>query len=327
VASGEPSTPSPSTARIRVGIALAGGPTRAQLDAFCWALASATGFEVAAVGLWYYRRLLAAMDVGDVDVAWLPPILAAQAVSNGFATPLALPVRGGVAAYSTALFARQDGPIQSLGDLTGVRAAWVDRQSASGYLLIRAHLRTLGVDLDRAFRSEVFSGSHDAVTRAVIDGDADVGASFFHVGAGGAPTRAERPATDPGLGAMLRSPTGAPPARPSAPGAKAALRPEPSSPETLRAGWGDARVRILAHAGPIPSDVIAANSRLDAAIMERVQRALTEARQRSLREASWALLGAEGFVAPSPGHLDPLLKLLPGLDPHALAPPPIWPRG
>ena len=123
---------------MRVGVALTNGSTREHVDAFCRALGGATGLDVAGVGLWYYHRLLEAMETGDVDVAWLPPILAAQAASDGRAIPLAVPVRGGVSSYSTALFAQEGSLFRSPQELTGARAAWVDRQSVSGYLLIRA---------------------------------------------------------------------------------------------------------------------------------------------------------------------------------------------
>jgi hypothetical protein len=152
-----------ASAPVRVGVALTSGLSRGQLDEFCAALAAATGLEVEAVGVWYYHRLLEAMDVGHVDVAWLPPILAANAMIRGLAVPFALPVRGGVTSYSTALFVREDSPLRELSDLAGVSAAWVDRQSASGYLLIRAHLRMLGVDLERVIAADRFMGSHEEV--------------------------------------------------------------------------------------------------------------------------------------------------------------------
>lgn len=162
-------------------MALTGGLSRAQLDEICAGLAAEIRLPVTGVGVWYYHRLVEAMDIGHVDVAWLPPIPAAQAMSTGLAVPIALPVRSGVTSYSTALFTRVDAAFRTVHDLSGVRAAWVDRQSASGYLLIRAHLRALGVDLERAVAADHFTGSHEEVAAAVIDGSADVGASFVYL--------------------------------------------------------------------------------------------------------------------------------------------------
>ena len=267
---------------MRVGVALTGGLSRGQLDELCAALGAATRLDVKGIGVWYYHRLVEAMDIGHVDVAWLPPIMAAQAMSRGLAAPLALPVRGGVTSYSTALFTHEHAKIRSVGELVGARAAWVDRQSVSGYLLIRAHLRAIGVDLERAFGADRFTGSHDEVGAAVMDGSADVGASFVHL--------------------------------------------DPVTEQPLRAAWGDARVRLLALAGPIPADVIAVSTRLDPARAKLVQRALVEGRSQRLRDAAHALIGAEGFAPSRAGHLDAVAALLPRLDVDAVPRPASFPR-
>jgi phosphate/phosphite/phosphonate ABC transporter binding protein len=171
------------TPKVRVGVTLLSSGTRLHLDAFCSALAEATGLDVTGVGVWYNLRLLEALDVGDIDIAWLPPILAAQAAYDGRAVPIAIPVRSGVSSYSAALFVPEASPLRRIEDLSGARVAWVDRQSASGYLLIRAHLRALGVDLKQVFDSEQFMGSHEAVVNAVLAGVADVGATFVYLDA------------------------------------------------------------------------------------------------------------------------------------------------
>jgi phosphate/phosphite/phosphonate ABC transporter binding protein len=271
-----------SSGELRVGVALTGGLSRAQLDELCAALAAELRMPVSGVGVWYYHRLVEAMDIGHVDVAWLPPIPAAQAMSRGLAVPVALPVRGGVTSYSTALFSRVDAPFRSVTDLAGVRAAWVDRQSASGYLLIRAYLRGLGVDPERAFGADRFTGSHEEVAAAVLDRSADVGASFVHL--------------------------------------------DPVTEQPLRAAWGAAPVRLLALAGPIPADVIAVSTRLDRGRAEAVRRAFVEGRHPLFHGAVRTLLGAEGFVAPRPGHLDAVAALLPRLDDSAVPRPASFPR-
>ena len=274
-------------ARVRVGVALTSASTREHVDAFCRALAAATGLDVTGVGLWHYHRLLDAMDVGDVDVAWLPPILAAQAAHDGRATPLVVPVRGGAPSYSTALFVRESSDVYSPGDLVGARAAWVDRQSVSGYLLIRAHLRSIGIMPERAFAGDRFLGSHEAVVRAVLDDNADVGATFIHLDE----------------------------------------RPGRRNPRILRAGWGAATVRVIAQAGPIPSDVVAASARLGAPEAKLVQDALLQGRHAALRAASIALTGTDIYALPVEAHLRGLMLLLPRLDDHAQARKSIWPKG
>ena len=255
------------------------------LDDFCRALASATGIPVTARGMWHYHRLLEALETGEVDLAWLPPILALHATVRRRVIPIALPVRNGVSAYSTALFTREDSRIRQISDLDGLRAAWVDRQSAAGYLIIRALLRSKGVDLERAFSADQFLGAHDAVARAVLDGEADVGATFVYMNA----------------------------------------NPVPGSAETIQsAGWGAARVHVIAHAGPIPSDVVASNIRMSARVSRMVQQVLIDPGNADIKRTARALLGADGFVVPLSEHLEPLTALLNGLEdsgaPHSLFP-------
>ncbi len=174
-------------ALVRVGVAAAtasGAQVRqdleARLKAFCVALSATLGVEVESHAAADYPSLLDAMNAGRVDVAWLPPVLALRAASAGRALPIALPVRGGVSSFHSALFTRADSTLRRPADLHGVRAAWVDRNSASGYLVIRASLRAQGVEPTEAFGTESFTGSHEGVVKAVLAGDADVGATFMH---------------------------------------------------------------------------------------------------------------------------------------------------
>lgn len=265
---------------LTFGVALTGATGREPLDNFCAALRRVLGIPVRGIGVWQYHRLIEAMDLGDVDIAWLPPVIALQAAASGRAVPIAMPVRGGASSYSTALFTAEKSLIADVDDLFNVSAAWVDRQSSSGYLLIRAHLRTLGIEPVRAFAKESFLGGHEAVVRAVVDGHADVGATFIYPDATGAPSRA---------------------------------------------GWGGARVRVLATAGPIPSDLVAASTRSDRDLVLAVQRALTNEEEPALRAAAFDLLRVDGFLIPSPEHLRPLAILLPSLEAPPL-PPPTLPR-
>ncbi len=185
---------------LRVGIAFGSAAgargssqqarTRARLDAFCRALSGALSREVSGAVLGDYPALLGQLSDGLVTLAWLPPVIALQAATARRALPLALPVRSGRAVYHAALFAREGSRLRSAADLDGVRAAWVDRFSASGYLLIRAALRSRGVSVGRAFSSERFEGSHERVVEEVAMGRADVGATFVHYNQAGLIERA-----------------------------------------------------------------------------------------------------------------------------------------
>ncbi len=174
--------------RIRIGVILVvnqdvGRERKGQLEAFAEALSGALGTVVVPHSFTSYHELLESMHAGKLDFAWLPPIVALRAAARGRTIPVAIPIRGGTSSFSSVLFARPGSPIKTTSDLHKARVAWVDRESAAGYLVIRAVLRARDVDLDQAFGEELFLGSHDAVARAVLDGAADVGATFANADA------------------------------------------------------------------------------------------------------------------------------------------------
>lgn len=262
---------------IRVGVILSppaaiggaaghGVVTRPAVMDFCEALGAIMGVEVTAGAYPDYLALLEAMNEGHADLAWLPPVIALRSASQGSTLPVALPIRNGLAWFSAALFARPDTALTSLESLRGSRVAWVDPQSASGYLVIRAWMRSQGYDPQNVFAQEHFLGSHESVVQAVMRGDADVGATFAHLG---------------------------------------------EDMQWVRsAGWGHHQVRVLALAGPIPSDVVAASVRLPVPVIRYIRDVLVHHMSDALRSACAALLQAEGFVAAESEHMAPLVDLL-----------------
>ena len=127
----------------------------------------------------------------------------------------------------------------------------------------------------------MFLGTHDAVAAAVAEGKADVGATFAYFDEVS----------------------------------------EDEEPKLVSAGWGAADVRLVARAGPIPCDLIAARAGLPAMVQRVVQSALVDVQNAELREAARALLGAEAFVVPGAEHLEPLTALLDGM-PSGIPPAP-----
>lgn len=244
--------------------------------------------DVAAHGMWHYHHLLEAVVSDQVQLVWLPPVLALRATGQGTIVPIALPVRHGVSTYSTALFTRASSPIRKVEDLHNLRAAWVDRQSASGYLIIRALLRSKGVDVDAAFTSNQFYGAHDAVADAVLNEEADVGSTFVYL--------------DPDSSTGIAFPKSA--------------------------GWGDRKVHVIAYAGSIPSDMVAVNKTLSQELRDKLQDALVSSEHEDLQHAARRLLGADSFIPPLRAHLEPLVDILKNLEPesvgpaHSIFPPP-----
>jgi phosphonate transport system substrate-binding protein len=184
-----------------------------------------------------YPELLACMDKGEADVAWLPPISFILLERRKKVTPLVSHHRGGRAEFHSVLLVRTASKIHTIAGLKGARAAWVDKHSAAGYVLARIQLAALGLDPRTELASERFYGSHDAVVRAVVGEKADFCATYARLDRAGAPAR----------GAWM-----------DLPGAEAA-------------------VRVLATFGTIPSDVIATRADLDPETRSMVRQALIDA--------------------------------------------------
>lgn len=127
-----------------------------------------------------YEDLEHALFFGGIDVAWGPPIVCARIEAAGGAI-LYRGVRGEERTYRSALVVRA----QDTFDLEALdrgafrpRAAWVDKSSVGGYLLARAHLRKLGVAVERAFLQQSMLGSYAACLDALLSFETDLSALF-----------------------------------------------------------------------------------------------------------------------------------------------------
>jgi phosphonate transport system substrate-binding protein len=254
------------------------------IDAFVSALGDLLGEPVEPHHAADYRGLCAALEHGLAHMAWVPPLAVARAMRSNSIVPAVVSVRNGMTSYSTALIALSRSPYKTVGDLKDLRAAWVDRESASGYLIIRASLRAAGISLARAFSEDLFLRSHAEVARAVSEGEADVGATFFSFQSG---TRDI---------------------------ARAGWR---------EGGLSDDDVTVVTQAGPIPSDVFVVHQSLAAITLKLLQTALVDARPANIHQLAKDLLHADGFVRASSEHMASLHSLLVSVDtPLASFPPP-----
>ena len=166
-----------------------GGDVPAQLPKLARLLGTALGTTVTAMVVPTYELLLERLLAGTTQVAWLPPLLHARATLKG-ARLAAVPLRGGWLTYRSALLVRKDQPVVGLSRMRGLRAAWVDKSSGSGYLFPRLELSMLGAAPERLFASEVFLGSAAKAGAAVAAGEADVCACFVSDAAGRDPAHA-----------------------------------------------------------------------------------------------------------------------------------------
>jgi phosphonate transport system substrate-binding protein len=124
-----------------------------------------------------YHALVDCLVRGEVDIAWMPPLPFLDAADRG-AGSLAMAMRHGRTSYEAAIVVRADSALRELADLRGRTAAWVDRDSASGFMFPQVELlRELGSPRTVLAR-ESFLGSHRAVCEAVANGWADAGATY-----------------------------------------------------------------------------------------------------------------------------------------------------
>jgi ABC-type phosphate/phosphonate transport system substrate-binding protein len=122
-----------------------------------------------------YTELVAHVMRHEIDLAWLPPLLHGD-LAPSHCQLVAVPEREGTHTYRSCIFVSRDSRYFNLDDLRGVRAAWIDRASASGYLAPLLHLIDHGFVPARDLVEEHFHGRSFDVCAAVSDGRADFGA-------------------------------------------------------------------------------------------------------------------------------------------------------
>lgn len=136
-----------------------------------------------------YAELADWLEKDRVDYAWMSPALMVLTSERIQLQPILSAVRNERVDYCSALFVDANKPARSIAALRGCTVAWVDPTSASGYLLPRMHLAAHGIDPRDLFGRELFVQSHAEVVRAVLDGRADVGATYAEQPDPGQPVR------------------------------------------------------------------------------------------------------------------------------------------
>jgi len=219
-------------------------------------LSERTGFAITPRMALSYVELERMVRSGQAHLAWLPPLVFLRLEREGEIVHLAKSERAGSASFHAAMIVRTDSPIRSLEMLRGSRAAWVDRWSASGYVIPRATLVAKGFSPRDLFREERFYGSHEAVVGAVLSGRANLGGTYAQL-------------TE--QGALLR-------------GAWSTIR------------GGEASIRVLMTVGSIPGDLVAAHVALneeERASLTSALLALSE--DAHMAKIVRRIFGAEGF--------------------------------
>lgn len=254
------------------GIVSSDPAAREALAGYCAALTSALGTLIYPQVERSYRELSTKLAQGGVDVAWAPPLLAADARANHGATVLASLRRSGSGIYHAAFFARVEDALRDVGALHGKRVAWVDRDSASGYVVPRRWLGQAGHAPDAFFSAEVFGKTHEGTIDLVLRGAADVGATYAVL--------------EPGSRRLLDA-------------------------GWLHAGARADRLALVATAGVVPPDAIVATKRVDDGLRQRLQAALLGGVDGE-RHGARIVFHSDGFTQPSSAYLKSLEELVQG---------------
>lgn len=203
---------------------------------FARELEARVGVPVVASRAESYDQLASMLAGGKLHVAWMPPIPFLALERSKLVVPLVSHKRGGRASFEAVLVARADASARTLMSLKGKRAAWVEPLSAAGYVIPRIQLAALGIDPRTTFASEQFYGSHEAAVSAVLAATADVAGTYASVDDAG---------------------------------------------EVVRGAWSEIAgaegvVCVWQRFGPIPADVTAARTNLDASLADAIKKALIE---------------------------------------------------
>jgi phosphonate transport system substrate-binding protein len=126
-----------------------------------------------------YAAIIVGLESGSVDMAYLGPlsyvIASRRAGAQAFARENTIKTGLG---YSSLIVSRADSKIRTLGQAKGKTFAFVDPNSASGYLLPMVHfLKDLNIKPETYFKHVTYSGSHEASIEAVIEGEVSVAAT------------------------------------------------------------------------------------------------------------------------------------------------------
>lgn len=147
-----------------------------------------SGYEIETNVPTSYAAVIEAMGVGRADIAWLPTYAYYLANKKYGAFVTFQTVRSGLSEYKGQFIARADSDINSLEDIAGKIIAYTDASSASGYIFPSALLAFNKIEPAK----KMFLGAHDTVIRAVMQGKADVGCTYWSPEVDGVPQDARK---------------------------------------------------------------------------------------------------------------------------------------
>jgi len=153
---------------------------RVRYDALAAHISKRLGIPVELVQTGTYSTAIEAMRAAKLDVCSLGPFAYLIAHEKTGAQAIVAPgtPAGAVNTYRSVLVVPATSKIFSIEDVRTHAAtmtlAWVDPASASGHLVPRAYLESVGIDPERAFKRTIFTLSHLASAMTVKSGQVDL---------------------------------------------------------------------------------------------------------------------------------------------------------
>jgi phosphonate transport system substrate-binding protein len=142
-------------------------------------LAKEIGIPVKAFTSTNFAALSEAMGTkqNPVDIGFLPPFGYVLANQENGAKVILKSSRNGATSYKAQFITKVGSGVSKIEDVKGKKFGFVDPASASGYVFPGAFLKSKGIDIQKDIQA-VMLGSHDAVVKAVYNGDVAAGVCF-----------------------------------------------------------------------------------------------------------------------------------------------------
>jgi phosphonate transport system substrate-binding protein len=169
----EKTAPAPA-ADVVVKLGIQPNEKGADLEAFRRELGELTGLKLEIVVTQNYEELVQKFKDGSVDFGFFSPVNFIAAERDAGAKVLLKKVYGKSEFYYGALIVRADSKVKKVEDLKGLKVAFVDPKSTSGYLYPLVSLKKAGLGV-KDVQGE-FAGTHDEAVKAVAEKRADVAA-------------------------------------------------------------------------------------------------------------------------------------------------------
>jgi len=175
--------------KIRIGIYTGDQPTQTKekIKPFQQYLEKELKMPVEFVFTSDYTTLVEGIQRKKLDVVQLSPFAYVLATQKDCLVPLVTIAENHIRTeYHSFIFTYPSSPINSIADLKKhakeLTLCFADPASASGHLIPRAYLKSIGLDPETSFKEVIFAGSHPASMLSVKNKKIDIGCSTNELG-------------------------------------------------------------------------------------------------------------------------------------------------